>query len=111
MSVLKQNSPIKQIAISRVTNSIRALLRSQRQTCGMEMVFFEHVALKTQPGAQLIHRAALSISQRPCCSAPSERQQHQSNPVLPVRIRQISLLKNKPIKTDSNCFRGGGKES
>lgn len=41
ISVLKQNSPIKLTAISRVANSIKAFLRSRRQTCSMEMVFFQ----------------------------------------------------------------------
>lgn len=98
ISVLKQNSAIKQIEISRVTNGTGAFLFSWHQTRSMETVFFQHVSLQIHPGTCLAHVVALPVLQ--CSLWTPAASAQPSSPHL--YLAQISLLKNKPRKTDSN---------
>lgn len=102
ISALKQNSTIKQIEISRVTNSITAFF-FWHQTCSMEMVFFQHVSLQIHPGTHLAHAAAPPVLQRSLWVPAASAQ--PSSPHL--YLAQIRLLKNKPRKTDFNLKRHG----
>lgn len=86
ISARKQKSTIKQIEISRVTNSIRAFLLSWHQTCSMEIVFLQHVSLQIHPGTRLAPVAALPVLQRSL-----KHQQHQHNPALPIFILHRSV--------------------